>query len=303
MKSFKDHFLLQKKNLKFLYFSNKKKAKYKLYSKFLSIFCVGGSIKSMKLERDTAPTKRVAPSVHTSHLATKARKVFTVLIFLLLCINTPMARSETRDIMRINWGVNLKFIDEFTPKSEAWFHSWVFYIPTNSFNSTADDLILGDRTESGRHRWWIDCIVFQNNHVTGNQEQNADIPANVTNPRSLCAKFGNIIKNLLRMIHADHKLLSEEIKNIDDLLPSDLNRDILNKRRRGLINAIGGISHFLFGTATDEQVTLLESNVAALADVRQGQTSVFKKSISDLDFLSQNTHLTGWMFYQRANTK
>lgn len=212
------------------------------------------------------------------------------LILLFLCGCTSATRSDdSNDISRINYGAYFNFISEITPISGMWYHSFAFDIPYDAFNSTQESIILGDKTENPKRKWLDECLTYHDNHVTNNLEHNIGLSPNVNDSRTLCSKYSAIIRRQLRMVRSDHRLLIEQIRSINDLLPKDLNTGII-RNTRGLLDFVGQLQHSLFGVATDEQLAVIKTHVLELADSYQKQTAVFKKSVGELSSFSKITN-------------
>ena len=120
-------------------------------------------------------------------------------------------------------------------------------------------------------------------------EQNSDLPTNVTNPRTLCMKFGPMIRRLLRNLHSDQKLIAEQVRSIRDLTPLDMLKAV-KRGRRGWIDGIGSIFHEVFGVATDKQIATVEDHVKQIAGLFQSQTAVYKKSIHQLSSFNKDVN-------------
>ena len=220
----------------------------------------------------------------------KARILFA-LVVLALSPSCASAASD-RDVVRINHGLNFKFVDEFVRISGHWSHSYVIPIPKDTFESTHQDVILahkrGDKVKS-----WLDrCLSRIYHESEGRPDLNVGNLANhdLTSSVSLCGMYESVIHQVVRMVKEDHALIKQQLRSIADLLPPDLNlRNPSPKKPRGLLDFVGEISSSLFGIATDRHVAQIEKTVKHLVDASNLQTSVFKKTASDLASFSKLT--------------
>jgi hypothetical protein len=202
-----------------------------------------------------------------------------VIIFIVLwvigpcqCVNTEQ-KDGSRDILRVNHGLNFKFIKEFTPISGYWYHSFIVPVPQDVFNSTKNDIILGDKSENSRRRWLDECLNRQFNEMEGHPEKNGVGSSDVVGRQSLCVKYAPMIRRMLKMVKDDHVLLKKKIRSINELLPLDI-ENLANKEKRGVLDVVGDIGHSLFGFATDRQIKVVEGHVKELAETYKAQTSI-----------------------------
>ena len=219
---------------------------------------------------------------------------FMLLVMISPCVATGR-NVPSRDVLRVNNGMNFKFVDKFVPVSGYWYHSFVVSIPHDSFNSSIHDVILPDKTENHRRRWLDWCLTRHLNEVEGQSHLNTRLTS--TNPGfaelyradSLCQSYALTIRKVLRMAMENHALLKIQIRSINDLLPPDMANLLTTKPKRGLLDFVGSFAQSVFGVATDQQVQVIGSHVKQLAENYRSQTSIFKKTVSDLSSFSKLT--------------
>ena len=230
-----------------------------------------------------------SPAKRGDAKACKFVMFFLVFLVYMTHETSAMKTDDAKDVSRISYGVNFKFIKEMTSICGFWYHSVVQDLPGEVFNNTRDQIILGDKSDQPRRKWLDDCLLYHDNDVMNTPEQNSDLPTNVTNPRTLCMKFGPMIKRLLRNLHSDQKLIAEQVRSIRDLTPPDMLKAV-KRGRRGWFDGIGSVFHEVFGVATDKQIATVEDHVKQIAGLFQSQTAVYKKSIHELSSFNKDVN-------------
>jgi len=106
----------------------------------------------------------------------------------------------------------------------------------------------------------------------------------VLHMKNFCAKNELQIKRLLQAMKRDHESVNELVHLISELFPHETTNP---QGKRSLFDAIGRLSHSLFGTATDGMVQAVEKNVLKMADTIKNQNILIKKSVADLTSISR----------------
>lgn len=236
----------------------------------------------------------VASMQAPSHYAWNKARDFIIFALLILSPLLVSGRVDgSRDRLRLNHGVNFKFVAEYTPVIKEWIHSYMVHIPQDVL-SIHDDIIMGDKREDKRSSWLDVCLLRVTNEMNNRADLNVGPLANpdVSRAGSLCVKFSPMIMQVIKTIKDDHRLLRQQLRAISDLLPPALEPPTLNSTRgsRAILGFLGDLGSSLFGIATNKQVNQIEGSVKQLAANYKTQSINFKKSMADLSSFSKLTN-------------
>lgn len=105
------------------------------------------------------------------------------------------------------------------------------------------------------------------------QARTSNRPSNITGCDSQCIKFMSIYEVIDNMTQVMEKSVQQTIFKIYQLLPDqDKKSQVRRRQNRGLFNFMGTVSHYLFGTATDQSVDELRETVKHVKDIAETQS-------------------------------
>ena len=204
-------------------------------------------------------------------------------IGLWLMVICPQAvRADGEDVLRVNYGVNFRYLKRLYPVTGVWQHSYAFEIPSKMFDGKHYHLTHSNQSMNG---WLPNCIHYLDTVIHPEIDMGKPVPSPPTDSRSLCLKSMPAIKRQISMIKQNHDDLDALVESIYELLPPAI--EDRPSRKRSLIPIIGEVASSLFGFATERQVVTISQHLSAVMAVSKGQSKLFTKLTSDLASFSK----------------
>ena len=191
-------------------------------------------------------------------------------LILVLCVylmgEADSTVYESGDVPRVNYGAYFRMIHEAPVVSGRWTHTFSVKVPSDVFASSRHDIVMGERVEGKRRKWFDQCLEKIHDGVDEPTGENygAHNVSEVPGFGTVCSRFYPIISRMIKTVKEEHFFLKGQVNAITALLPPDFTLDVSNNATRigrGLFDAVGSVSKWLFGTSLESDNKKIEANM------------------------------------------
>ena len=211
-------------------------------------------------------------------------------LIILLSALTYRVEAQSKNVLRINFGVNFKFVKNIFPTSGIWRHTFAFPLPNSVLGKSHHSLVISENAPNrlNETNWMNDCLLNHDKSLFGNREIHQSIKNSsiLSLNESVCFRYSKLIKQGLKNIKYYHEEISDLLTEIYDMLPLEIDVDT---KKRAWLPFVGRASSTIFGTVSEDQLQAVEDNVFKLAKIMETETANFKRTISDMVSFSRQT--------------
>ncbi len=230
-----------------------------------------GSTEEEKREKDDS-----------DHLAAKTRQttepfsrqfiLFSLLLLLSAGQIAEAADAEGKSINRINYGVFFDYVGQIMPTTNILRHTFKVALP---LKRSSDEMEFMKHMDIMNQRQ-LPCLTEMGN-------EGMEI-------HPVCKRFMRNIDFLLELANDGSKQMHRLVNDIYDLVPlTTKSKQKLEKR--AILGFVGQLMNSVFGTANQDDIDTLNTNVLKLTETVNTELKVIKKTVTDLsDFAEKTTN-------------
>ena len=205
------------------------------------------------------------PLLFCFRIVTPAKMAFVQYMILLMAVgNFWMAEGQKeKSINRLNYGVMFQHAGEVSAVTDIWKHTYAVSLPSN------EKLFMDPSAP----------LTYFDNVTRSNLVRHCppDDAASIAGHKMICNMWAGNAKFPDEIYTNGHDRLTELVQAIHSLIPKHENGS-KGRVTKSLLPFVGSIFRGLFGTATVDEVRVLESHVVQIAKLQDSQAKVLQKS-------------------------
>lgn len=213
--------------------------------------------------------------------------------------------SPSKDVSRLNYGIRFGYLLQVDVATTSWFHSFAVEMPNVTLlKSYVDTLVpktpmstVWNRsmdTSSGLVSAALETIMKDCMHALDHER----MTGHLLNTHQWCDRHAPYLRSLVSSLADSVNMINQQMQQVQILMPKQQSADGMVKRAP--LEFLGDLGSSLFGTATEKQLSVVNTHVQQLAATLKSQTKTVAKVVSDMSSLTKDTqaridNLVAWV--------